>query len=320
MTRNRRHAPVAPPTIVAENWLLLLKVVESGGITRAATVLGLPQSQVSRRITDLEKRCGARIFERTGRGLALTAFGRNLLPKIEDLVGQSERLVGEILSSGSSVMGDVRIGLLPSLVPLLGPKLFKALSERFPKLRVHLTEASSAHLEEYLGSGRLDIATLLRDGAIGRDDGQLLWRLPLYLVGAADASPLRHDTVEFDAIDGLRLVLPAEPHVLRARLNALGRKRGISFTVAVEANSIQLQHELAAAGGVFAITARPIGQNEGLGASRIVRPGLVRSILLSTTPRRNETRGTREACRVVAAVASDALSTFGAPEGSDVED
>lgn len=304
-------------SIVESDWLLVLKVVELGGITRAAAALGVPQSYVSRRIAELERQCGARLFERTGRGVALTAFGHYLLPKVKDIVSQSDRLVGEILSSGGAVMGDVRIGLLPSLVPLLGSKLLRLLRERFPQLRVHLTEGASAFLEEHLRDGRLDIATVLRDDAAGKADGLVLWRLPLYLVGSLDAKLLENETVPFDALDGLPLVLPGEPHVMRARLASLCRQRGINLSVAVEANSIRLQHQIAAAGAGFAITARPQSMTDVLQASRIVSPGLTRSIILSTTPRRNETLGTRGAYRLIAEVAPSTMSVFGAADAAD---
>ena len=43
--------------------------------------------------------------------------------------------------------------------------------------------------------------------------------------------------VAFAALDGLPLILPAEPHVLRRRLEALAREHGISLNVVVDADT-----------------------------------------------------------------------------------
>lgn len=149
-------------------------MVEFGGVTRAATALGMPQSHVSRRI-----------FERTGRGLAFTTFGQYLVPKIQGLVDLSDTLVEEVLSPGCEVIGDVRTGLLPSLVPLLGSRIYSALASEFPLLCVHLTEASSSLLEECLGDGQFDIATLIRDDGMIKPTDIVLKKIPQHLVGKA---------------------------------------------------------------------------------------------------------------------------------------
>lgn len=297
-------------SIIEKNWLLLLNVVEFGGITKAALALGMPQSHVSRRVSELERLCGARIFERTGRGLTLTTFGQYLVPKVQSLVDLSDALVEEVRCSGGEVMGDVRIGLLPSLVPLLGPRLFSDLFAEFPHLGVHLTEAASSHLEEYLGEGRLDIATLIRDDGMQRPNDVLLRRIPLYLVGKAGDPITTPQTVSFRTLDGLPLILPGEPHVLKANLEEQARSHGVSINVSVEANSIQLQHQIAAAGGGYAITAYPLETAPHLSAARIIDPSLIRSIVLATSPRRNEREGTRQALNRLVQIGPGILSIF----------
>ena len=63
-----------------------LTVAEMGGVTRAATQLNLTQSAVSLQIKRLEEAFGRPLFERTGRGVTLTAHG-------EQLVGHARRLL-----------------------------------------------------------------------------------------------------------------------------------------------------------------------------------------------------------------------------------
>lgn len=51
------------------------QVVESRGFSRAAAVLGMPKSSVSRAVADIEEALGARLLNRTTRSLSLTHLG-----------------------------------------------------------------------------------------------------------------------------------------------------------------------------------------------------------------------------------------------------
>ena len=106
----------------------------------------------------------------------------------------------------------------------------------------------------------------------------------------------------------LPLILPAEPHVLRKRLDVLARERGMRLTVAMEADTIQLQKELAAAGAGYAIVA-PIAETgtgrDRLGAARIIQPELVRNIVLGTTRHRPHTLATRSMTQLIMSLFAD---------------
>jgi DNA-binding transcriptional LysR family regulator len=93
--------------------------------------------------------------------------------------------------------------------------------------------------------------------------------------------------------------------VLRRRLDVLAREHGIQLAVAIEADTIQLQRELAAAGAGYAIVASVMersGGQAGIGAARIVQPELVRNIVLGTTQHRPHTLATRAITRLIIAL------------------
>ncbi|MBE0615696.1 MAG: LysR family transcriptional regulator, partial [Burkholderiales bacterium] len=55
-------------------------VAAHGSFSRAAAVLGLDASALSRQVALLERELGGRLFHRTGRGVALTELGERLAP------------------------------------------------------------------------------------------------------------------------------------------------------------------------------------------------------------------------------------------------
>jgi LysR family transcriptional regulator, nitrogen assimilation regulatory protein len=83
---------------------------------------------------------------------------------------------------------------------------------------------------------------------------------------------------------------------LRAKLAMLARKLGLSLRIAAEANSIRLQHEIAASAAGYAITAESIAPHdrEKLVALKIIEPTLTRAVVLAVARHRPHTLATRE--------------------------
>ncbi|MGC3980386.1 MAG: LysR family transcriptional regulator [Steroidobacteraceae bacterium] len=288
-------------SIVDSKWVLFVKVTELGSVTHAAAALDIPQSVISRQIGILERECGARLFRRTGRGVVLTDFGEQLFPRVKVLIAQADQLSDEIRTSSGEPLGDVRIGVLPSAVPKLVGHLLNAVSERFPKVRLHFTEGSSVQLEDWLNQGRLDLSLLLREDEVELPDEPTLRKLSLSLIGP-HGNPITEQPVQFDQLAELPLILPGEPHLLRARLNALATQRNIKLQVAVEADSIQLQEELVAAGAGYAIVAAhalPSELSKRISTAPIVNPELHRRVVLSTTLLRPHTLATRAVSQLI---------------------
>ncbi|BEP38606.1 LysR family transcriptional regulator (plasmid) [Variovorax sp. V59] len=296
-------------TIVDARWRLFVKVADLGSVSGAAVALDLPQSVVSRQIAQLETESGARLFRRTGRGVVLTEFGEQVYPRIMALIRQAEQLADEMRTRSGMPIGDVRCGLLPSTVPLLAGVLFSEVRKQWPEVRLHLTEGSSAQLEEWLGQGRLDMALLLREEDTARPDEPVLVRLPLCLVVPAGHLLAKRKSIPFEEVARLPLVLPSEPHPLLARLAVLAREHQVSLVQALEADSIRLQHEIVACGGGFAITAGALMQHDArrLAAVRITRPTLWRSIVLGITAHRPHTLATRSVASLIRSMATATL-------------
>jgi LysR family transcriptional regulator, nitrogen assimilation regulatory protein len=295
----------AVQNILDPKWELFVKVADVGSVSGAALALDMQQSVVSRHIARLEQQSGTRLFRRTGRGVVLTEFGEQVYPRVKALIRDAEQLADDMRTSSGTPVGDVRLGLLPSSVPILAGAVFAAVRRAWPQVRLHLSEGSSAQLEESLAQGRLDLALLLREEDTEGPGETVLTRLPLYLVVPARHPLAAQKTIGFDEVARLPLVLPSEPHPLRARLAKLAKLKGITLTQALEADSIRLQHEIVACEGGFAITSGTLTLQEArkLAAVRIVRPSLSRSIVLGVTQHRAHTRATWEVSRLLLAMA-----------------
>lgn len=282
-------------------WTLFIKVAKLGSLTKASVALDVPQSMISRHISQLEMQCGVRLFTRTGRGVTLTEFGRQLLPRVENLANEADDLADLIRTSGGVPVGEVMIGLLPSTVAPLAGKLFALVRDKYPRVKLHLTEGTSSQLEELLQAGRLDMAILLREGDVSTTEESVLAQHNLMLVGRAGDPATAAPTIALEELQGLPLVLPCRPHPLRLRLEKLSKANNILFDCAVEADSIRLQWEIVAAGGGYAILSGLFERIDDprFSFAKIVKPELPRSVVLANTLRRPHTLATRAVQKLI---------------------
>ncbi|TKC87860.1 LysR family transcriptional regulator [Trinickia terrae] len=314
-SNSKSDAAVIAPAIVEPRWLVFLQVSASGSLSKAAAALDMPQSMVSRNIAQLEQQCGERLFRRTGRGVVLTEFGEQMLPRVTRLAAEADALADDIRSARGQPAGEVLLGLLPSAVNHLAGPLFAAVRAELPGVRLHLSEAASAQLEEHLREGRLDMAVVLKEDEASIGDCRVLARVPLHLVGrrgdpVVGAGGGGRD-VPLAALSDLPLVVPGRPHLLRARLDRLAVQHGLTLHAAVEVDSVRLQYEVAAAGGGYAIASVLPGKlDERLASSRIVEPVLERFVVLAESPRRPHTRATLAVRRLLCNLA-DSLEAEG---------
>lgn len=89
--------------------VVFLRVVESGGFTRAAKALNLPTSSVSRSVSQLEEELGVRLLQRTTRTLRLTEAGEAYAARAQEglkILGAAEH---DVRAFGSQLGGRVRI-------------------------------------------------------------------------------------------------------------------------------------------------------------------------------------------------------------------
>ncbi|WP_280508746.1 LysR family transcriptional regulator [Nocardia flavorosea] len=134
---------------------------DEGHITRAAQRLGVPQSSLSRRLKAVERSVGVPLFQPLGRGIALTAAGRELFDRTRDLVGALDDAVTVVRSHADADSGLVRFGFPLTLGPVSIPSLLADFHGSAPRIRLHLVQAHGEALAEMIRDGRLDLAVMI---------------------------------------------------------------------------------------------------------------------------------------------------------------
>ncbi|WP_298126846.1 LysR family transcriptional regulator [Brevundimonas sp.] len=164
-----------------------LAVARTGRLTAAAARLGADHTTVARRIAALEAALGARLFDRSPQGYALTAHGERLMPSAEQVESLTLRAAGQVGAADQTLTGAVRIGAPEGFGSYVLAPLMVRLADRHPQLEIQLLAIPGV---VSLSKREADIAVTLSPPREGRlvsrkltDYGLGLYAAPAYLDG-----------------------------------------------------------------------------------------------------------------------------------------
>jgi LysR family nitrogen assimilation transcriptional regulator len=290
-------------------WRTFLAIGELGSLTRASLFLDSDQSLLSRQLNALERECGTRLFNRTGRGVELSEAGARLFPLVKALLSDAEHLESEIREGSQQPTGRVTLGMLPSIAtPLIG-RLFTEARSHYPGVKLKVFEGSSGQVEEWLADSRVDIAILYRYGPSLPEMEQSLAVVDSYLIGPKDDKLTAAPEVGFSALHELPFILPSAPNGLRTALEAIARQQRINLTPVIEADSLPLQRTLTATERLYTVLPLHAVWSEvadgRLQASRIVDPPLQRTVSMAMSKSKGPPKAVSAIASQIVEIVSD---------------
>jgi LysR family nitrogen assimilation transcriptional regulator len=228
-------------------------VADLGTVSKAALRLRVSQSALSRQISDLEYECGFKLFDRIGRRLFLTTRGEQVLGDCRGVIG-SMGLLGErieLLKRGGA--GVLKLAAPPQTIESVLSGFLPRYAERFPNVRVKLTEALGLDQVPLLERGEIHVG-------IRHDQGANPWfeslALPPDDVLAAGRSSLqlgRAGMIDVVSLASYPLLLLDSGYSVRRLFNAACRLADIEPHILLESRAPHTLLALAEAGQGVAI-------------------------------------------------------------------
>jgi DNA-binding transcriptional LysR family regulator len=131
-------------------------VARLSSFTRAAETLHLTQPAVSIQIRQLVETIGMPLFEQTGREIALTAAGEELLSTVRNLDDAWNRFESAIDALKGMKRGKLRVALVTTAKYFL-PRMLGAFCQRYPDIDIELEIANREKIVERLRSNQDDL-------------------------------------------------------------------------------------------------------------------------------------------------------------------
>src|SRR5690625_4958151 len=132
---------------------------------RAAERCGVSQPTLSTQVRRLEEELGVEIFDRTRQPIEPTDLGRLVLDRARAVLREADALLAAVDAATDDVVGELRLGVIPTLAPYLLPRIVGELRRRYPGLVLHVEEHRTAELLERLERGALDVGLIATEEA-----------------------------------------------------------------------------------------------------------------------------------------------------------
>jgi len=182
---------------------------------RAARACAVSQPALSKQIQEAEQLLGVVIFERTRPKIQLTRMGKVIVEKAQQILSEAQELLHLSSEVKGELVGQLRLGVIPTIAPYLLPPLLTSLRQEDARLQLILKEGMSYPILDELRAGQLDLVLLALP-----IHHKGLEVLPLFEEPFVLAAPSGHRLAESGSIEasellGDGLLLMAEGHCLR---------------------------------------------------------------------------------------------------------
>ncbi|MGC4025212.1 MAG: LysR family transcriptional regulator [Mesorhizobium sp.] len=285
-----------------------LAVIDSGSLSRAATIVGVTQSALSRQISALEEELNVHLFYRHGRGIRLTREGEQFQTVVAPVLRDLRQVASDLREAADVPAGAISLGMPPSISAAIGAEIVAEFARDFPYVRLHVVDGLSGFVNEWLAAGRIDMAVInnARRSAYIRMD--YLMTVGLYLFGRradVDAICADPECIPVARLADLPLILVGRNHGLRRALDDTVRSLGLSLDIQAEVDALTPLIKLVRQGMGFTVLPHgvilPEAHRRDFGYRRMVEPAVHQDYMMAFSLQRPMTHAMRELARRVRA-------------------
>jgi DNA-binding transcriptional LysR family regulator len=160
---------------------VLAAVVEGGSFVKAAALIGITDSGVSRAISRLETRLKVRLLDRTTRSVTLTDEGRRFYEEVKPHLNAIEDAAAVASGATSAVRGRLKVDIDPFFLPLVLAGRLGGFCERYPALSLEFV--TSERVGDLVSEG-IDLAIRFGEPRLASLVARKLVEAPILTVAA----------------------------------------------------------------------------------------------------------------------------------------
>lgn len=184
----------------------------------AAEKCFVTQPTLSMQVQKLEEMLNVKIFDRSKQPVVPTEIGAQIIEQARLVLQESQKIKEIISSQQQDVVGELKVGIIPTVAPYLLPKVISGMMEKFPDLKLLIWEYTTEDIIHHLKTGVLDcgiLATPLADNNINE--------LPLYYENfvtyiSKNSKLYKKKTIDASDLEEENIWLLNEGHCMRSQV------------------------------------------------------------------------------------------------------
>jgi LysR family hydrogen peroxide-inducible transcriptional activator len=266
-------------------------VADHGSFGAAAEAVHVTQPAMSAQIAELEHRLGVALFERGRSGARLTPEGAPVIEAARRVLFEADLLVELAAERQGDLVGELRIGVIPTMAPYLLPTLVREIRRRYPAAELVLSEERTADLVAAVRAGELDLG-LLAAPVVELDGSLFVAELATdpFVLALPDGHPFAGTArLPQSALAGLPMLLLEDGHCMRDHAMSACSTIGAGTLGSIQATGLPSLSQMVAAGmgaTLLPASAVPVEARAGSGITtrRLRSPEPFRTVVLAWRP------------------------------------
>ena len=196
----------------------LVAVDDERHFHRAAERCFVSQPTLSGQLKKLEEELGVLLVERNNRQVTMTEVGKTVVEHARTVLAEIDVIKNVANYYHDPMVGDVRVGIIPTIAPYLLPVIMSKLNKQFPKLKIWLYEYQTEVLLDKLQRAELDFLILALP--IEKHDFKEmdLFREPFRLAVNKNNALAEKKNINLGDLTKQKLLLLEEGHCLRGHI------------------------------------------------------------------------------------------------------
>lgn len=194
----------------------IVAVDRYGGFAPAAKHCLVTQPTLSLQIQKIEQEIGAEIFDRRKNPVTATHYGRRVIDQARSVLREAEKIEELFREEEDEPSGEITLGIIPTVAPVLMPALYATLGKKYERLRFRIFELPTTQIIEKMRASEIELGILATP--LGYKD---IVEIPLYYESFVAYFPKDYDGPQTDLDPhserpgGYEMILLGEDHCFR---------------------------------------------------------------------------------------------------------
>jgi LysR family hydrogen peroxide-inducible transcriptional activator len=196
----------------------LVALDEEQHFHRAAERCFVSQPTLSGQLKKLEEELGVLLVERNNRQVAMTQAGKAIAEQARKILAETRAIKEMAQYYQDPLVGDLHVGIIPTLAPYLLPIIIPALKKQYPRLKFWLYEYQTHQLLEKMRRAELDFLILALPVEAHEFIELDLFREPFRLAVNKSEKLAKQQMISMGDIARQEMLLLEEGHCLRGHI------------------------------------------------------------------------------------------------------